>query len=135
MRCEKTRKSMFDKLQQSSHYRRIHGFVTGESKLLAWIALTSGLLMAFLHIADQMVEGEMEAFDTTILMWFRDPADVDQMIGPSWSHEMVRDITALGSFAILGLIAAAACSYLLLARMRREALLVACSVFGGTILR
>lgn len=134
MRCEETRKSMFDKLQKSSHYRRLYGFVTSESKLLASIALISGLVLAFLRIADEMVEGEMEAFDNAILMLFRDPANVDQVIGPVWLHEMVRDITALGSFAILGIIVVAVCSYLLLARMRREALLVVSSVMGGTIL-
>ena len=125
---------MFDKLQNSPHYRQIYGFVTGESKLLAAIALISGLVLAFLRIADEMVEGEMEAFDNSILMLFRDPANIDQVIGPDWLHEMVRDITALGSFAVLGLIVVAVCSYLLLARMRREALLVVCSVLGGTIL-
>lgn len=125
---------MFDKLQKSSHYRRVYAFVTSESKLLASIALISGLVLAFLRIADEMVEGEMEAFDNAILMLFRDPANVDQVIGPVWLHEMVRDITALGSFAILGIIVVAVCSYLLLARMRREALLIVSSVMGGTIL-
>lgn len=125
---------MFDRIQQSKHYRRAYGFVTGESKLLASIALVSGLVLAFLRIADEMVEGEMEAFDNAILMLFRDPANVDQVIGPAWLHEMVRDITSLGSFAILGIVVVAVCSYLLLAHMRREALLVVCSVVGGTLL-
>lgn len=125
---------MFNKLQQSSHYRRVYGFVTSESKLLLGIALISGLVLAFLHIADEMVEGDMEVVDNAILMLFRDPADINQVIGPSWLHEMVRDITSLGSFAILGIIVVAVCSYLLLARMRREALLIVCSVLGGTLL-
>lgn len=125
---------MFDRIQQSKHYRLAYGFVTGESKLLASIALVSGLVLAFLRIADEMVEGEMEAFDNAILMLFRDPANVDQVIGPAWLHEMVRDITSLGSFAILGIVVVAVCSYLLLAHMRREALLVVCSVVGGTLL-
>jgi len=125
---------MFNRLIQSTHYRRIHGFVTGEARLLASIAVGSGLILAFLQIADEMIEGEMEAFDQAILMLFRDPADIDTTIGPAWVHEMVRDITALGSFALLGLIVAAVCSFLVLARMRAEALLVITSVLGGTIL-
>lgn len=125
---------MFDRLRQSPHYRRLHGFITGEAPLLAAIALVSGLILAFLYIADGMVEGEMEAFDRAILMIFRDPTNVDQVVGPAWMQEMVRDITALGSFSLLGLIVLAACGYLVLAKMRSEALLVAGSVVGGTII-
>ena len=125
---------MLDRLVQSPTYRRLHGLVTGEARLLASIAIVSGLILAFLQIADEMIEGEMEAVDQTILMLFRDPANLDKTIGPLWLHEMVRDITALGSFSLLGLIVVGVCIYLMLARMRAEALLVVTSVVGGTIL-
>lgn len=125
---------MFDRLLRSPYFRRIRSFVSGEAPLLVAIALVSGLILAFLSIADEMIEGEMKAFDEAILMAFRDPGNVDQIIGPAWVHEMVRDITALGSFSLLGLIVVAVCGYLVLARMRSEALLVAVSVIGGTIL-
>ena len=125
---------MFNRLVQSTPYRRPHGLVTGEAWLLAAIALVSGLILAFLQIADEMIEGEMEAFDQAILMLFRNPADLTTTIGPPWVHEMVRDVTALGSFALLGLIVLAVCSYLVLARMRAEALLIIGSVLGGTVL-
>lgn len=125
---------MLDRLLQSPHYRRIHAFVTGEAALLAAIAVVSGLILLFLQIADEMADGEMEAFDRAILMLFRDPANIDQVIGPPWMHEMVRDITALGSFSVLGLIVLGVCSYLVLARMRSAAVLVLVSVVGGTIL-
>ena len=125
---------MFDRLVQSTPYRRVHGFVTGEARLLASIAVVSGLILAFLQIADEMIEGEMEAFDNAILMLFRDATDVTRTVGPEWVHEMVRDITALGSFALLGLIVVIVCIYLLSARLRAEAMLVITSVIGGTIL-
>jgi len=125
---------MFDTLSRSKHYRRIHGFVTKEAQLLTGIALVSGLILAFLKIADEMIEGEMKAFDNAILLLFRDPNNVDQIIGPAWVHEMVRDLTSLGSFAILGLLVVGVCSYLVLARMRAEALLIVASVLGGTLL-
>lgn len=125
---------MFDRLAQSNQFRRIHSFVTGEARLLASIALVSGLILVFLHIADEMIEGEMEAFDRAILMLFRDPANIDATIGPAWVQEMVRDVTSLGSFALLSLIVLAVCIYLVLARKRAEAALVVVSVVGGTIL-
>ena len=125
---------MFDRLVQSPHYRRVHAFITGEAALLVAIGVASGLILLFLQIADEMADGEMEAFDGAILMLFRDPANVDQVIGPLWVHETVRDITALGSFSVLGLIVLAVCSYLALARMRAAAMLVLVSVVGGAIL-
>lgn len=125
---------MFQNWGQSSHVRRLRDFVTGEAWLLAAIAVFSGLILAFLQIADEALEGEMEEFDNSILMLFRDPSNVDQVVGPAWLHEMVRDITALGSFSLLGLIVLGVCAYLVMARMRASAWLVLVSVLGGTLL-
>ena len=123
---------MFDELRQSSPYRRILGFVTGEAWLLASIAVASGLVLAFLSLADEVTEGETKAFDTAILMMFRDPTNVEHLVGPMWLHEMARDITSLGSFSLLGLIVVGLCIYLVLCRLRAEALLIIVSVLGGT---
>lgn len=118
----------------SRHQRKLGVFLVAEAPLLALLAVISGLILAFLQIADEMAEGEMEAFDRTILMAFRNPADPDHPIGPVWVHEMVRDVTALGSFSLLGLIVLAVCLYLYLARMRSAAGFVLISVLGGTAL-
>ena len=119
---------------RSPHFRRLRDFVTGEAPLLAAIAVISGLILAFLQIADEMGEGEMEGFDNAILMAFRDPTNIDLVIGPVWLHEMVRDVTALGSFVLLGLIVAGVCIYLVMQKLRAEAMLVLFSVLGGTLL-
>lgn len=119
---------------RSPHFRRLRDFVTGEAPLLAAIAVISGLILAFLQIADEMGEGEMEGFDNAILMLFRDPNNVDQVIGPLWVQEMVRDITALGSFSLLGLIVFLVCVTLVMARIRGAAILVVVSVLSGTLL-
>lgn len=125
---------MFQNWGQSPHVRRVRDFVTGEAWLLAAIAVFSGLILAFLQIADEALEGEMEEFDNSILMLFRDSGNVDQVVGPVWLHEMVRDITALGSFSLLGLIVLGVCAYLVMARMRASAILVLASVLGGTLI-
>lgn len=125
---------MLKRLTRSLHPRKVASFVVTEAPLLMVMALVSGLILAFLQIADEMVEGEMEAFDRSILLMFRDPANPDLVIGPPWMHEMVRDITALGSFSLLGLIVLGVCAYLYLARMRSAALFVLLSVLGGTLL-
>lgn len=125
---------MFNRLTQSLRPRKLASFVVAEAPLLALLAVISGLTLTFLQIADEMAEGEMEAFDRAILMLFRDPANPDTVIGPSWMHEMVRDITALGSFSLLGLLVLGVCAYLYLARMRSAALFVLVSVLGGTVI-
>lgn len=127
-------RSMLHRHIRSLPHRKIGAFLLAEAPLLATLAVVSGLILAFLQIADEMIEGEMEAFDNVILMAFRDPANPDSLIGPTWVHEMVRDITALGSFSLLGLIVAGVCVYLVLARKRSAALFVLISVLGGTIL-
>jgi undecaprenyl-diphosphatase len=125
---------MFDRLLANKHYQRVQNFVSGEIWLLAAIAAASGLLLAFLSLADEVLEGETEAFDNAILMVFRDPGNVDQVIGPSWVHEMVRDITALGSFSLLSLVVVGVCAYLVMVRLKAAALLLIVSVLGGTLL-
>lgn len=125
---------MLNRLTRSLHPRKVASFVVTEAPLLMVLAVVSGLILAFLQIADEMIEGEMEAFDRSILLMFRDPANPDLVIGPPWMHEMVRDITALGSFSLLGLIVLGVCAYLYLARMRSAALFVLVSVLGGTLL-
>ena len=125
---------MFHKFVQSRHTKRVQAFVTGEAPLLAAMALVTGLLLAFLQIADEMGEGGLAEFDNAILFAFRDPGNADNVIGPAWVHEMVRDITALGSFAVLGVIVVSVCGYLLMAGKRSSAVLILVSVLGGTIL-
>ncbi|WP_108397959.1 phosphatase PAP2 family protein [Devosia submarina] len=125
---------MFDRLLANKHYQRVQHFVSAEIWLLAAIAAASGLLLAFLSLADEVVEGETEAFDNSILMLFRDPNNVDQVVGPDWVHEMVRDITALGSFSLLGLAVVGVCAYLVMVRLKSAALLLIVSVIGGTLL-
>jgi undecaprenyl-diphosphatase len=126
--------SMFDRLTETLHPRNIVSFIVKEAPLLVVLAIISGLTLSFLQLADEMVDGEMEAFDRSILLLFRDPANPDTVIGPSWMHEMVRDITALGSFSLLGLLVLGVCAYLYLARMRSAALFVLVSVLVGTLL-
>jgi undecaprenyl-diphosphatase len=125
---------MFDRLTETLHHRNIVSFIVKEAPLLVVLAIISGLTLSFLQLADEMVDGEMEAFDRSILLLFRDPANPDTVIGPSWMHEMVRDITALGSFSLLGLLVLGVCAYLYLARMRSAAVFVLVSVLGGTLL-
>lgn len=123
---------MPNSFKPSRHINRLRDFVKGEAVLLSGIVLVSGLILLFLRLADEVVEGETQAFDQSILLLFRDPANVNQLIGPSWVHEAVRDVTSIGSFSILGLLVIGIVIYLLLTNRRAIALFALASVLGGT---
>jgi len=98
------------------------------------LLLAAGLLLAFGHIADEVLEGDWQVFDRAIIRWFRDPADPTHLAGPPWLQEAMRDITSLGSTVVLGLITILAVAYLFMAGKRPEALLLLAAVAGGQII-
>jgi undecaprenyl-diphosphatase len=102
--------------------------------MLAAVATIAGLILAFGHIAAEVFEGDATKFDQTTLLLFRNASDVSDPIGPPWIEEMARDITALGSYAIVSVVSCAVVIYLLMARQRGTALWVAVAVLGGVVL-
>lgn len=93
----------------------------------------AALLALFGFVAEDVVEGETRAFDEAVLLALRVPGRPDQPIGPSWLVETARDITALGSYSVLGLLVVALFLYLLLSQMRATAILIVGAVVSGTI--
>ena len=74
------------------------------------------------------------ALDSVFLLALRNPQDLADPIGPSWLEEAARDITGLGGYAVLTIVALATLAYLLLAGKRGAALLVLGAVVGGMLL-
>lgn len=97
-------------------------------------AVAAALLTVFGILADQVVEGDTADFDRSVLMLFRDPATPQLPIGPAWFNESVRDVTALGSFPVLGILVIGIVLHLLMTGSRRTGLLIAISVIGGSII-
>ena len=98
--------------------------------LLAALA-SSTLLLAFLKLASEVMEGETMAFDTRILRALRDKTDPARMVGPPWLQGALLDLTALGSPVILGLVVAAVVGFLLLQTRYRTALFVLITSASG----
>jgi len=100
--------------------------------------VTCGVAAIFLTgfglLADEVTEGETMRFDDAVLMLMRDPANPAVPLGPSWFVEAVRDVTALGSFTVLGFVVIGVVLHLLLTGAQRTGLLIAASVIGGTII-
>jgi undecaprenyl-diphosphatase len=98
--------------------------------VLALMVAAGGLLI-FLHVAEEMAEGETRAFDLAVLQALRLPGDPNSLIGPKWLHVAATDITALGSVTVLGLIVALAVVFLASLRRWSEALVVLVGAGGG----
>ena len=103
-----------------------------------WTLMTvlaiAGLVLAFGHIAEEVLEGDATKFDRTLLFFFRNVNDVSDPIGPPWVEEMARDITALGSYAVLSVVVCAVTIYLLMAGQRAAAFWILAAVVGGVLL-
>lgn len=89
------------------------------------------LILGFVMLADEVIEGDTQRIDEAVLRLFRGAAGP---AGPPWLVEMGRDVTALGSFAGLGIVFLASLGYLLLLRKRGLAALMAAAVLGGVAL-
>ncbi len=88
-------------------------------------------LWVLAEVIDEVQEGATQQFDEMVIQWLRDPADPAQPRGPHWAANAARDVTALGSGIIIGLISAFMLGYLLLRRHWGWALLLALSIGGG----
>ncbi|MGO4172126.1 phosphatase PAP2 family protein [Bosea sp. TAF32] len=62
------------------------------------VLVPAAAALAFVALAAFIASGHSFAFDTKLVLLFRDPANPAVPIGPTWFQEAVRDMTALGSF-------------------------------------
>jgi undecaprenyl-diphosphatase len=87
--------------------------------LLAW---------GFIQLSSEMVEGDTRAFDMRLLR-----AAQSLRAGQPWVAEVMRDLSGLGSTAVLTLFTAVTVGYLALVSARSTALLVAAAVITGSV--
>jgi undecaprenyl-diphosphatase len=116
------------------HLWRRLAAVPFEFDVIATIFLVAAASFAFLKITSEVREGETHAIDQAILIALRDPTDLANPIGPEWVEVMFRDLTSLGSPAVLALVTIAAVSYLWIDDERRAAVFVMAAIAGGATL-
>jgi undecaprenyl-diphosphatase len=109
-------------------------WMVAEFRILAALFVIAGTAFGILKLAAEIGEGETRAFDTAILLAFRNPADLADPIGPWWVEVMLKDITSLGSTAVLTLITLFALGYLLIERKYAAALFLLVAIGGGALL-
>ncbi len=100
----------------------------GKVGLTGAVLLACLLAAAFGYLADRVAKGDTLAFDQSVLAATMTDG---HPLGPAWLQEAGRDVTALGSFSVLGLVTVATVGYLLLVRRRGQAWLMAVAVLGG----
>lgn len=105
-----------------------------EVLLMVLVAGLAGSVWGFIELAEAVGEGETAHLDERILLLFRTGDDPSDPIGPHLVETAVRDVTALGSVAVLAFLTLAVTIYFILDRRPRMGLFVAAAVAGGAAL-
>lgn len=100
------------------------------SVLIVLFAILASLWV-FSELASGVVEGEVAEFDHLVLLSLRNPADLNDPLGPRWVEQIGRDITALGSMVIVGLLTLAIAGYLILDDKRHAAAVIMVATLGA----
>ncbi|HTA41070.1 MAG TPA: phosphatase PAP2 family protein [Bryobacteraceae bacterium] len=113
---------------------RLPGWLRGYELaiLLALLGIAAGGLI-FVKLATEVREGETQGFDRELLLAMRRPGDLAPRGGLAM-EEAVRDVSALGSTTILGLITAGTVIFLALDGKKHMAWFMLGSVLSGTVL-
>lgn len=108
-------------------------FAKRETGLLVALMVVALALWGFLHIAEEMGEGDTRTFDTAVLLAMR-TGDTHNPIGPAWLEFAARDVSALGGITVLALLTVLAGGFLLITEKYVQALVLLASVLGATVL-
>lgn len=104
-----------------------------ELRLLWPILLMAVAVWGFMKIAGEVLEGDARTVDLWILHLLRTGDQHLTPAGPLWLQEAMRDVTALGSPAVLTLAVGAVWGYLVMARQRVMSWLALGSAIGGVL--
>ena len=88
----------------------------------------------FIELADEVMEGTTQTLDTWAVRVLRQPDRPEFPRGPRWVAEAGRDVTALGSYAVLSLVVAAVAGFLRLQGHPRAMWLVLLASVGGALI-
>lgn len=105
-------------------------------ELLAVFALlfVAGSVLTFAELAGDVLEGDTRAFDETVLLALRNPADKTDPLGPPWLEIALQDVTSLGGNTVVTMMTIFALGFLLVVGKKGAALLVLVCIGGGAAL-
>lgn len=102
-----------------------------EVRPIAALGAVGALAWAFIELTDEVLEGDTHAVDRGLLLALREPGDPSDPLGPTWLHEVGRDVTALGGFPVLTVLTIAVLGYLWMRRRRRLGWVLLSGVLGA----
>lgn len=105
-----------------------------EARALLVLVAIAAAILGFWVLAGEVTEGETRAFDESILLALRNPADHNDPVGGHGVEEAMRDLTALGGATWLTILTAATAVGVSLMGQRRSAWLLLAAVAGGQVL-
>lgn len=105
-----------------------------EHRALALALLVVGGIWVFALLAFAVLHGDSRALDEAALRALREPRAPDHLRGPAWLASTARDVTALGSHAVLVPLLLASAGFLLLLRKNVMALAVLAAGGGAMVL-
>lgn len=98
---------------------------------LAIFAIAAAGIALFLSIADELDDGELNAIDERIFLWFHTPGG--SPIGPEWLRETAAEITALGGYTVIVVLVTAVIGFLVVSRKYGPALYTFLSIGTGAL--
>jgi undecaprenyl-diphosphatase len=107
-----------------------------ERREITWLLVGLGgcvLLLVFLMLASEVMEGDTLAMDTKIVRALRSADDPSRPIGPVWMTGVLEDLTALGGPAVTWLVILSVTGYLLLEAKYRDAFVVFVTAASGDL--
>lgn len=99
--------------------------------IVAGLAVTGLLIIA---LWSEIAEGELAAIDTFILLLFRQPGHLNEMIGPAWLRQTMLDITTLGGTTVLTLVIVGSAAFMVVKGAYRIAALIVGATTGGSLM-
>lgn len=105
-----------------------------ESRILLLFVSALAASLLFWRAASEVLEGDTMAVDRAILLSLRTASNASVPIGPTWLHEAMVDLTALGSATVLTIITIVAAGYLIAARKPAIAAFTVSAVGAGALL-
>jgi undecaprenyl-diphosphatase len=106
---------------------------TIEPIVLIVLAVGTASLWGFIEIAEDVLEGDTQAFDHWAIHVMRDAQNPAEPIGPRWVEEMARDASALGGFAWIAFSTAVIAVFLWLDGKTHMATFLAAAITSGAL--
>ena len=124
--------NLFSAAVRFGHWVRRAGRLEVALLLAVLVAVAGG--WTFVALAEEVIEGDAGKFDEHVLLALRRHDNLAVPIGPHWTLQVARDLTAFGGVLGITLITGTVAGYLALQRRFGLLTVVLASVIGGTVL-